>query len=64
MPTMSAQQFIQTFIQRQGLWMLGANVLAKLAGFAAVVLVTRTVSEASYGAYAYAMVLVLSLIHI
>ena len=55
---MSAQQFIQTFIQRQGLWMLGANVLAKLAGFAAVVLVTRTVSEASYGAYAYAMVLV------
>lgn len=54
---MSARQFIQTFIQRQGLWMLGANVLAKLAGFAAVVFVTRTLSEASYGAYAYAMVL-------
>jgi len=49
---------MRTFFQRSGHWMMAANVVTKLLGFAAVVFVTRHTSEAEYGAYSYAMNLV------
>ena len=54
--------FIQEFFRRKGQWMMAANVLNKLMGFAAVVYVTRNTSEAAFGAYSYAQSIVLALV--
>ena len=56
----STRGFLSQFIGRQGLWMLASHGAVKVLGFAAVVAVTRMVTEADYGLYAYAMGLVAS----
>ena len=55
---MTTLTYIKTFFQRHGHWMMAANVVTKLLGFAAVVFVTRNTTEGEYGAYSYAMNLV------
>lgn len=52
--------FLNQFLHRQGHWMLVSHGVVKVFGFAAVVAVTRLVTEADYGLYAYAMGLVAS----
>ena len=52
--------FLNQFLHRQGHWMLVSHGVVKVFGFAAVVAVTRIVTEADYGLYAYAMGLVAS----
>ena len=59
---MTAREFILEFIRRQGLWMMSANALSKVLGFAAVVYVTRNTSEEAFGAYSYALNMVLALV--
>ena len=54
----SGVAYLKTFLQRSGHWMMAANVVTKVMGFAAVVFVTRSTTEEAYGAYAYAMNLV------
>ena len=56
----SSPGFLTQFLRRQGHWMLVSHGAVKVFGFAAVVAVTRLVSEADYGLYAYAMGLVAS----
>lgn len=55
---MSSGAYLRTFFQRSGHWMMGANAVTKLLGFAAVIIVTRHTTEEAYGAYSYAMNLV------
>ena len=52
---MKTLTYIKTFFQRHGHWMMAANVVTKVLGFAAVVFVTRSTTEGEYGAYSYAM---------
>ena len=52
--------FLNQFLERQGHWMLASHGAVKVFGFAAVVAVTRLVTESDYGLYAYAMGLVAS----
>ena len=59
---MSAREFIREFLRRQGLWMMSANALSKVLGFAAVVYVTRNTTEEAFGAYSYALNIVLALV--
>ena len=59
---MSAWEFIREFLRRQGLWMMSANALSKVFGFAAVVYVTRNTTEEAFGAYSYALNIVLALV--
>ena len=61
---MSAREFIREFLRRQGLWMMSANALSKVLGFAAVVYVTRNTTEEAFGAYSYALNIVLALVPI
>ena len=56
----STRGFLNQFLERQGHWMLASHGAVKVLGFAAVVAVTRVVTEADYGLYAYAMGLVAS----
>ena len=55
---MNSIDYVKAFLQRHGHWMMAANVVTKLLGFAAVVFVTRNTTEGEYGAYSYAMNLV------
>ncbi len=55
---MNSIAYLKTFLSRQGHWVVAANVVTKLLGFAAVVFVTRNTTEQAYGAYSYAMNLV------
>ena len=55
---MSSVDYVKAFLRRHGHWMMAANVVTKLLGFAAVVFVTRNTTEGEYGAYSYAMNLV------
>ena len=59
---MIAREFIREFFRRQGLWMMSANALSKVFGFAAVVYVTRNTTEEAFGAYSYALNIVLVLV--
>ena len=59
---MSAREFILEFLRRQGLWMMSANALSKVLGFMAVVYVTRNTTEEAFGAYSYALNIVLALV--
>jgi len=59
---MSAREFIREFLRRQGLWMMSANALSKVLGFAAVVYVTRNTTEEAFGAYSYALNIILALV--
>ena len=59
---MSVREFILEFLRRQGLWMMSANALSKVLGFAAVVYVTRNTTEEAFGAYSYALNIVLALV--
>ena len=51
----STRGFLNQFLERQGHWMLASHGAVKVLGFAAVVAVTRVVTEADYGLYAYAI---------
>ncbi|MED5317858.1 MAG: hypothetical protein VX758_01845 [Bacteroidota bacterium] len=55
---MNSVDYVKAFLLRHGHWMMAANVVTKLLGFAAVVFVTRNTTEGEYGAYSYAMNLV------
>ena len=55
---MRSVDYVKAFLRRHGHWMMAANVVTKLLGFAAVVFVTRNTTEGEYGAYSYAMNLV------
>ena len=55
---MSSVDYVKAFLRRHGHWMMAANVVTKLLGFAAVVFVTRNTTEGEYGAYSFAMNLV------
>jgi O-antigen/teichoic acid export membrane protein len=57
-PLVNSAAYLRTFLSRQGHWVVAANVITKLLGFAAVVFVTRHTTEQAYGAYSYAMNLV------
>lgn len=59
---MTKLAFIQEFFRRKGQWMMAANVLNKIMGFTAVVYVTRNTTEAEFGAYSYALNIVLALV--
>jgi O-antigen/teichoic acid export membrane protein len=59
---MNAIEFIKEFFRRQGLWILGANTIIKICGFAAVVFVTRNTSEQDFGSYSYALNIVLAFV--
>ena len=51
---MNGGAFLNTFFQRQGHWMLLANVATKVLGFAAVAYVTRHTTEQDFGVFSYA----------
>lgn len=59
---MSAIDFLSSFNKRKGLWILAANLLSKLLGFASVLLVTRQCTESEFGAYSYGFNIVTALI--
>ena len=51
---MNGGAFLNTFFQRQGHWMVLANVATKVLGFAAVAYVTRHTTEQDFGVFSYA----------
>lgn len=55
---MNKHTFVQSFIQRKGMHMLLASVVSKALSFLAVMMVTRQVTEAAFGAFSYAQNLV------
>lgn len=55
---MNKPTFIHSFLARKGQYMLFASVVSKALSFLAVMLVTRQVTEAAFGAFSYAQNLV------
>ena len=51
---MAMSAYLKSFLTRQGHWMMLANVVTKLFGFAAVVYVTRNTTEVDYGSFSFA----------
>ena len=51
---MNGGAFLNTFFQRQGHWMVLANLATKVLGFAAVAYVTRHTTEQDFGVFSYA----------
>ena len=51
---MNGGAFLNTFFQRQGHWMVLANVATKVLGFVAVAYVTRHTTEQDFGVFSYA----------
>ena len=46
---MNSVDYVKAFLLRHGHWMMAANVVTKLLGFAAVVFVTRNTTEGNTG---------------
>lgn len=59
---MSVRDYITSFNQRKGLWILAANILSKLLGFATVIFVTRHTTEVQFGLYSYAFNIIAALV--
>jgi O-antigen/teichoic acid export membrane protein len=59
---MGVRDYIQTFIQRKGIWILVANGITKVLGFVSVMIVTRLTTESDFGMYSYAFNIVSALV--
>ena len=56
------KEYLQSFRARSGLWVLIANISAKILGFLSVLIVTRLCTESEFGMYTYAMNLVSAMV--
>ncbi len=59
---MQSIEYLRTFVRRKGMWMLLANVLTKILGFASVVIATRLTTSVEFGAYSFAFNIIAALV--